>query len=169
MSAKIIHLNRLHHHQERTAGPDSLHSSAYPPAGEDGSPRRLQLGPNRVGWRVADIEAWLKERMPAGATALSATSPRAPAGLPYRLLLTKTFPLRTRVADFLYAELARQGLPLFRTALVERAAYREMFLNGQPPTVTEPGKGAGSKCGTCSLKSPRLSMAERRNQEGGLT
>ena len=63
--------------------------------------------------------------------------------IPYRLLLTKTFPLRTRVADFLYAELARQGLPLFRTALVERAAYREMFLNGQPPTVTEAGKGAG--------------------------
>ena len=30
-----------------------------------------------------------------------------------------------------------------RTALVERSAYREMFLNGQPPTVTEPGKGAG--------------------------
>jgi chromosome partitioning protein len=34
-------------------------------------------------------------------------------------------------------------LPLFRTALVERSAYREMFLNGQPPTVTEAGKGAG--------------------------
>ena len=34
-------------------------------------------------------------------------------------------------------------MPLFRTALVERSAYREMFLNGQPPTVTEAGKGAG--------------------------
>ena len=62
---------------------------------------------------------------------------------PYRLLLTKVYPLRTRVTDFAYAELARLGLPLFRTALVERSAYREMFLNGQPPTVTEAGKGAG--------------------------
>jgi len=60
--------------------------------------------------------------------------------IPYRLLLTKVYPLRTRVTDFAYAELARLGLPLFRTALVERSAYREMFLNGRPPTVTEPEK-----------------------------
>lgn len=65
--------------------------------------------------------------------------------IPYRLLLTKVYPLRTRVTDFAYAELARLGLPLFRTALVERSAYREMFLNGHPPTVTEPGKGAGQE------------------------
>lgn len=63
--------------------------------------------------------------------------------IPYRLLLTKVFPLRTRVTDYAYAELERHGLPLFRTALVERSAYREMFLTGKPPTVTEPGKGAG--------------------------
>jgi len=63
--------------------------------------------------------------------------------IPYRLLLTKVYPLRTRVTDFAYRELARLGLPLFRTALVERSAYREMFLNGQPPTVIEAGKGAG--------------------------
>jgi len=63
--------------------------------------------------------------------------------VPYRLLLTKVFPLRTRVTDFAYAELERLGLPLFRTALVERSAYREMFLSGPPPTVTEKGKGAG--------------------------
>ncbi|MFZ5693943.1 MAG: ParA family protein [Pseudomonadota bacterium] len=65
--------------------------------------------------------------------------------IPYRLLLTKIYPLRTRVTDFAYNELARHGLPLFRTALVERSAYREMFLNGQPPTLTEPGKGAGAE------------------------
>lgn len=65
--------------------------------------------------------------------------------IPYRLLLTKIYPLRTRVTDFAYAELARHGLPLFRTALVERSAYREMFLNGNPPTMTEPGKGAGAE------------------------
>jgi chromosome partitioning protein len=61
----------------------------------------------------------------------------------YRLLLTKVYPLRTRVTDYAYAELARNGLPMFRTVLVERSAYREMFLNGQPPTLTEPEKGAG--------------------------
>lgn len=65
--------------------------------------------------------------------------------IPYRLLLTKVYPLRTRVVDYAYAELERLGLPLFRTALVERSAYREMFLNGQPPTVIEPGKGAGAE------------------------
>ena len=63
--------------------------------------------------------------------------------IPYRLLLTKVYPLRTRVTDFAYAELARHGLPTFRTALVERAAYREMFLNGRPPSFTEPTRGAG--------------------------
>lgn len=65
--------------------------------------------------------------------------------IPYRVLLTKVYPLRTRVTDFAYRELERLGLPLFRTALVERSAYREMFLNGQPPTISEAGKGAGGE------------------------
>jgi prophage regulatory protein len=30
-------------------------------------PRRLQLGPNRVGWRLVDIERWINERVPAAA------------------------------------------------------------------------------------------------------
>lgn len=63
--------------------------------------------------------------------------------IPYRLLLTKVFPLRSRVTDFAYQEMERNGAPLFRTALVERSAYREMFLSGKPPTLLEPGKGAG--------------------------
>jgi chromosome partitioning protein len=65
--------------------------------------------------------------------------------IPYRLLLTKMYPLRTRVSDFAYAELARLGLPMFKTVLVERTAYREMFLNGEPPSQVEPQKGAGAE------------------------
>ncbi len=65
--------------------------------------------------------------------------------IPYRLLLTKMYPLRTRVSDFAYAELARLGLPMFKTVLVERVSYREMFLNGQPPSLVERDKGAGAE------------------------
>jgi len=64
----------------------------------------------------------------------------------YRVLLTKMYPLRTRVADFVYQELARHGLPIFRTVLVERAAYREMFLTGAPPSATDLS-GAGGEIG----------------------
>ncbi len=64
--------------------------------------------------------------------------------IPYRLLLTKMSPLRTRVTDFIYQELARHGLPIFRTVMVERVAYKEMFLTGTPPATTDTG-GAGGE------------------------
>lgn len=63
--------------------------------------------------------------------------------IPFRLLLTKLYPLRTRVTDFAHDEIARHKLPHFKTALVERSAYREMFLNGRPPTICETARGAG--------------------------
>lgn len=63
----------------------------------------------------------------------------------YRMLLTKMFPLRTRFGDHALAELERLKMPCFRTFLVERSAYREMFLSGEPPTVSEKGKGAGAE------------------------
>jgi chromosome partitioning protein len=63
--------------------------------------------------------------------------------IPYRLLLTKVYPLRTRVTDFVIKELARLKLPSFRSVLVERTAYREMFLSGEPPSRAESAKGAG--------------------------
>jgi prophage regulatory protein len=28
-------------------------------------PRRIQLGQNRIGWRLIDIEEWVKARLPA--------------------------------------------------------------------------------------------------------
>jgi chromosome partitioning protein len=64
------------------------------------------------------------------------------APIPYRLLLSKMPSLRTRVTDFAYQELARHGLPVFRTIMVERVAYREMFLTGQPP---DPASAAGQE------------------------
>ncbi len=64
------------------------------------------------------------------------------APIPYRLLLTKMPSLRTRVTDFAYQELARLGLPIFRTVMVERVAYKEMFLTGTPPDAAS---GAGAE------------------------
>jgi chromosome partitioning protein len=64
-------------------------------------------------------------------------------GLQYRLLLTKLFPLPTRVTMFAHREIARHNMARFKTGLVERAQYREMFLTGKAPTVAEPrGKAA---------------------------
>lgn len=63
--------------------------------------------------------------------------------IPYRLLLTKVYPLRTKVMDHVVAELGRLKLPVFRSTLVERTAYREMFLTGEPPSRSESLKGAG--------------------------
>ena len=63
--------------------------------------------------------------------------------LDYRLLLTKLFPLPTRVTGFAHDEIARHGLERFRTGLVERAQYREMFLTGRAPSIADPkGKAA---------------------------
>ena len=66
------------------------------------------------------------------------------APIAYRMLLTKMSPLRTRVTDFAYQELARHGFPIFRSVMVERVAYREMFLTGQPPAGHE-ASGAGGE------------------------
>ena len=73
---------------------------------------------------------------------------RAP--IPYRLLLTKMSALRTRVTDFAYQELERHGLPVFRTVMGERTAYREMFLTGVPPAPSD--KGAGAEVGALVLE-----------------
>jgi chromosome partitioning protein len=64
--------------------------------------------------------------------------------IPYRVLLTKMHPFRTRVTEFVYTELARHGLPIFRTVMIERAAYKEMFLTGAPPATTD-NVGAGAE------------------------
>jgi chromosome partitioning protein len=66
------------------------------------------------------------------------------APIPYCVLLTKMHPFRTRVTEFVYSELARHGLPVFRTVMSERVAYKEMFLTGTAPAATD-NTGAGAE------------------------
>ena len=71
MSAKIIELNRLRILTKKEVcalvpyTPQHIHRLER--AGR--FPRRLQLGPNRVGWRLVDIERWINERAPAATPA----------------------------------------------------------------------------------------------------
>ena len=71
MSAKIIQLNRLRlitKKELRELVPYTpQHIHRLEKAGR--FPQRLQLGPNRVGWRLSDIEAWIDARLPAGVSA----------------------------------------------------------------------------------------------------
>ncbi|HRD78716.1 MAG TPA: ParA family protein [Hyphomicrobiaceae bacterium] len=90
--------------------------------------------------QASELDLYEALRVVSDIRAVAAETGRA---VPYRLLLTKVFPLRTRVVDYAYAEMARHGLPLFRTALVERSVYKEQFLTGRPPSLAEPDKGAG--------------------------
>jgi chromosome partitioning protein len=87
------------------------------------------------------------------------------ASIPYRLLLTKMPALRTRVTDFAYQELARQGLPIFRTVMVERVAYKEMFLTGLPP---DPTSGAGTEIAALATEMDDIVKAARGNQASRL-
>jgi chromosome partitioning protein len=65
--------------------------------------------------------------------------------IPFRLLLTKMSPLKTRVGEYASSQLAEKNMPCFQTVLVERVGYREMFLTGELPTLGEKGKGAGGE------------------------
>jgi chromosome partitioning protein len=86
--------------------------------------------------------------------------------VPYRLLLTKMPALRTRVTDFAYQELARHGLPIFRTVMVERVAYKEMFLTGQPP---EPMGGAGIEVAALTTEMEEIVKAAQTEAASALT
>lgn len=54
--------------------------------------------------------------------------------IPFRILLTKMPALRTRVMEFAYEILNKHALPFFRTSMIERTGYREMFFTGIPPS-----------------------------------
>lgn len=63
--------------------------------------------------------------------------------IPHAVLFTKVRPLRTRLDRFVEDELERTGLARFATPLVDRIAYKEMFLDAVAPHAKEPGRGAG--------------------------
>jgi len=63
----------------------------------------------------------------------------------YRLLLTKLFPLPTRATSFTHQEIKRHRIKAFSSGLVERTAYREMFLTGKAPTENVPHSKAAAE------------------------
>lgn len=58
--------------------------------------------------------------------------------IPYRLLLTRMQPLRNQVTAAIVKEIARAGLHCFETAIIERVAYKALFLNGMGPHEVDP-------------------------------
>lgn len=63
--------------------------------------------------------------------------------IPHAVLFTKVRPLRTRLDRFVEGELDRSGLARFATPLVDRIAYKEMFLDAVAPHAKETDRGAG--------------------------
>jgi chromosome partitioning protein len=60
----------------------------------------------------------------------------------YRVLLSKMPVLATRAGRHARAELEQQGLPVFRTELLERTVFREMSFHGQTPSELDPSSNA---------------------------
>jgi chromosome partitioning protein len=85
--------------------------------------------------------------------------------LDYRLLLTKLFPLPTRVTAFAHQEIKRHKIRKFKTGLVERAAYREMFLTGKAPTEAAPNGKAAQE--VAELVDEIRQIVEAKNERGG--
>lgn len=60
----------------------------------------------------------------------------------YRVLLSKMPVLATRAGRHAREQIEREGLPIFRTELLERTAFREMSFHGQSPSEIEPASNA---------------------------
>jgi chromosome partitioning protein len=71
---------------------------------------------------------------------LAGVSESVDRAIPYRLLLTRVRPLQSRVATYIYGQIEAQKLLRFDRMMIEREAYKEIFVTGRPPTDTEPDK-----------------------------
>jgi chromosome partitioning protein len=60
----------------------------------------------------------------------------------YRILLSKMPVLPTRAGRHAREQIEREGLPVFRTELLERTAFREMSFHGQSPSEIDPASNA---------------------------
>ncbi len=71
---------------------------------------------------------------------------------------------------FAHREIARHDMASFRTGLVERAQYREMFLTGKAPTLAEPkGKAAREIDALVVEIEAIVGPAGRDDGEGGMS
>jgi chromosome partitioning protein len=62
--------------------------------------------------------------------------------IPYRVLLSKMPILATRAAKHAREQLEQSGIPVFKTELLERTAFREMSFHGQSPSEIAPESNA---------------------------
>ncbi len=60
----------------------------------------------------------------------------------HRVLFTKVHPFKTRIGEHMEAEFEKAGVPVFNTRIVERVAFREMTLDGVPPSFRNPKSSA---------------------------
>lgn len=82
--------------------------------------------------------------------------------IPYRLLLTRVRPLQSRVANYIYSQIEANKLARFERPMIEREAYKEIFVTGKPPTDTEPAK-AGAEV-MAILEEIRVIVGEQHTQ-----
>ena len=87
--------------------------------------------------------------------------------VPYRVLFTKVRPLRTKLDQFIEEELAREKIARFAVQLVDRIAYKEMFLNGIPAHAKEPDRGAGAELAMLASEIEQALAADRQLQTAG--
>jgi chromosome partitioning protein len=76
----------------------------------------------------------------------------------YRLLLTKVFPLRSRVTDFAYAELAARACPCSAPPWSSARPIARCSSTVSRRPLRRQGRGPGSRSRTCSPRSAPSSM-----------
>lgn len=87
--------------------------------------------------------------------------------IPYRALMTKMHPLRSKVADHARQQLAKQNIPTFRTEILERAAFREMTFHGVAPQMVDRQSAASKNIAALvreMVEILKASHTERRSQ-----
>lgn len=85
--------------------------------------------------------------------------------IPFRVLLTRVFSLRTNAGEFIGDELERLGMPLFKRGITFRPKWQEFFINGKPPCDAQP-EGAGAEIAAVADEAERV-VTELLNTKRG--